>query len=35
MNVVNRIIVVLGILVLVLFAAMVIVLAWAYRRDHQ
>jgi hypothetical protein len=30
MNVVNRIIVVLGILVLILFAAMVIVLAWAY-----
>jgi len=30
MNVVNRLIVVLGILVLILFAAMLIVLAWAY-----
>ena len=30
MNVVNRLIVVLGVVVLILFAAMVIVLAWAY-----
>ncbi len=33
MNVVNRLVVVLGVVVLILFAAMVIVLAWAYSAE--